>query len=82
LFIHGHEDEAESIVTGIEKRVADEDHVKLEPVQETITIRQRRTIGMGEIDRTVFTLYPRRTILCFSDRSCSSSPQPRRARRT
>jgi MFS family permease len=35
-------------------------------VQDTITIRQRRTIGMGEIARTVFTLYPRRTVLCFS----------------
>ena len=66
LFIHGRDDEAEQIVQGIEKRVAEEDHVELEPVQDTITIRQRRVIGMGEIARTVFTLYPRRTILCFS----------------
>ena len=66
LFIHGRDDEAEKIVQGIEKRVAEEDHVELEPVQDTITIRQRRIIGMGEIARTVFTLYPRRTILCFS----------------
>jgi MFS family permease len=66
LFIHGRDDEAEKIVTDIERRVADEDHVQLEPVQDTITIRQRRTIGMGEIARTVFTLYPRRTVLCFS----------------
>jgi MFS family permease len=66
LFIHGRDDEAEKIVTDIERRVADEDHVELEPVQDTITIRQRRTIGMGEIARTVFTLYPRRTVLCFS----------------
>jgi MFS family permease len=66
LFIHGRDDEAEKIVQGIEKRVAEEDHVELEPVQDTITIRQRRVIGMGEIARTVFTLYPRRTILCFS----------------
>ena len=66
LFIHGRDDEAEKIVQGIEKRVAEEDHVELEPVDETITIRQRRTIGMGEIARTVFTLYPKRTVLCFS----------------
>ena len=66
LFIHGRDEEAEKIVDGIEKRVAEEDHVELEPVQDTITIRQRRAIGMGEIARTVFTLYPRRTMLCFS----------------
>jgi len=66
LFIHGRDEEAETIVAGIEKRVAEEDHVELEPVQDTITIRQRRTIGMAEIARTVFTLYPRRTVLCFS----------------
>ena len=35
-------------------------------MSETITIRQRRTIGIIEIAKTVFTLYPRRTILCFS----------------
>jgi len=35
-------------------------------VSETITIRQRKSIGIGLIARTVFTLYPRRTILCFS----------------
>ena len=66
LFIHGRDEEAEKIVRGIEKRVAEEDHVELEQVQDTITIRQRRTIGMGEIARTVFTLYPKRTVLCFS----------------
>ncbi|HVK35730.1 MAG TPA: MFS transporter [Microlunatus sp.] len=66
LFIHGRDEEAEKIVAGIERRVAEEDHVELEPVQETITIRQRRTIGMGEIAKTVFTLYPRRTVLCCS----------------
>lgn len=66
LFIHGRNEEAEEIVTGIEKRVAEEDHVELEKVSDKITIRQRRTIGMGEIARTVFTLYPKRTVLCFS----------------
>ena len=35
-------------------------------MSETITIRQRKSIGFGLIARTVFTLYPRRTILCFS----------------
>lgn len=66
LFIHGREDEAERIVRDIEDTVEREDHVTLEPVDETITIRQRRTISVAEIARTVFTLYPKRTILCLS----------------
>ncbi len=65
LFIHGREQEGEEIVDGIEKRIRDEG-LDLEEVTETLTIRQRRSIGMGTIARTVFTLYPKRTILCFS----------------
>jgi hypothetical protein len=54
-------------VTSIEKTVDEETSGGLPEVEdEPITIRQRRTIGIGEIARTVFTLYPRRTILCFS----------------
>lgn len=66
LFIHGKEDEGERIVRDIEQRVEREDDVTLEGVDETITIRQRRTISMAEIAHTVFTLYPKRTILCLS----------------
>ena len=66
LFIHGREDEAEEIVRGIERTVTDETGKPLHDVSETITIRQRRTISLPEIARTVFTLYPRRTVLCFS----------------
>ncbi len=66
LFIHGREDEGEQIVRDIEKAVSDESGETLPSVSETITIRQRRTISIAEIARTVFKLYPRRTILCFS----------------
>src|SRR6478736_2534990 len=66
LFIHGREDEGEEIVRDIERRVEEESGTKLDEPSETITIRQRKTIGIGLIARTVFTLYPRRTILCFS----------------
>jgi MFS family permease len=66
LFIHGREDEGEQIVREIEKTVVDETGKKLPSVSETITIRQRRTISIPEIAKTVFTLYPRRTVLCFS----------------
>jgi MFS family permease len=66
LFIHGREDEAERIVTDIEKTVEDESGKKLHDVSESITIRQRKTISLVLIAKTVFTLYPKRTILCFS----------------
>ncbi len=66
LFIHGREDEAEKIVREIEETVEREDHVTLEKVSDTITIRQRRTIPLPVIAKTVFTLYPRRTALCFA----------------
>jgi len=66
LFIHGRDGEAEQIVQDIERKVEGETGEDLEGVSETITIRQRKTIGMGTIAKTVFTTYPRRSILCFS----------------
>ncbi len=65
LFIHGREDEAEQIVRDIERTVEQETG-PLAATEETITIRQRRTITIPEIARTVFTLYPRRTVLCLA----------------
>jgi len=66
LFIHGREDESERIVSGIEQTVREETGRELPSPRDTITIRQRRSIGMGTIARTVFTLYPKRTILCLA----------------
>ncbi len=66
LFIHGREDEAEEIVRDIERTISEETGKKLHDVSETITIRQRKTIGLALIAKTVFTLYPKRTVLCFS----------------
>ncbi|RYU09971.1 MFS transporter [Nocardioides iriomotensis] len=66
LFIHGREEEGEAIVRDIEETVARESGKQLPSVSESITIRQRKSIGIGLIARTVFTLYPKRTILCFS----------------
>ena len=65
LFIHGREDDGERIVTEIEEQVRAEDGELPEP-SGTITVRQRRSISMGLIARSVFTLYPRRTLLCFA----------------
>src|SRR6476661_950380 len=66
LFIHGREDEGEQIVRSIEHTVEEETGQSLDPVDETITIRQRKAIGIGEIAHTVFTLYPKRTMVCFA----------------
>jgi MFS family permease len=66
LFIHGREDEAEDIVRDIERTVQEETGQRLSEPEDSITIRQRRSIGFGLIARTVITLYPKRTILCFS----------------
>lgn len=66
LFIHGREEEGERIVQNIERIVREDTGRDLARVDETLTIRQRRTIGLPMIARTVFTLYPRRTVLCLS----------------
>ena len=66
LFIHGREEEGDAIVRDIEHTVSEESGRELPDVSESITIRQRKSIGIGLIARTVFTLYPKRTILCFS----------------
>ncbi len=65
LFIHGREDEGERIVHDIEERVGAGGH-ELSGSTDSITIRQRHSIGIGEIARVVFTQYPRRTVLCFA----------------
>ncbi|GLY75937.1 MFS transporter [Actinoallomurus iriomotensis] len=66
LFIHGRDREAEEVVRGIEREVADETGRPLDEVDEKITIRQRHTVGFGEIARTAVSRYPRRTVLGLS----------------
>jgi MFS family permease len=66
LFIHGREDEGEAVVRDIESQVTSDTGKELPSVSESITIRQRKTIGLPLIAKTVFTMYPRRTVLCLS----------------
>jgi MFS family permease len=63
LFIHGREQEAEEIVSDIERRVREEMGEELPEPEESITVRQRKTIPLNLIVRSVLTLYPRRSIL-------------------
>ncbi len=67
LFIHCREREAEKIVQDIERQVGDSTGEQLsEPDEEPLTVRQRRTIPLPLIMRSVISLYPRRTILGLS----------------
>jgi MFS family permease len=63
LFIHGRDKEAEVIVDEIEEEIEHEDHLTLEPVEKEITIRQRKSIGFGEIAKVMVKVYPKRTTL-------------------
>ncbi|WP_250002819.1 MFS transporter [Actinoplanes sp. M2I2] len=66
LFIHGRGDEAEKLVGEVEQTVEREDKVTLAPADKYITIRQRRTIGFGEIAKTLVRQYPKRAALGLS----------------
>ncbi|MBO1337708.1 MFS transporter [Streptomyces sp. VRA16 Mangrove soil] len=70
LFIHGRGEEAERLVDEVEDKVReqrgrnhDQGDRELPPPAGEITIHQRKSVGFGEIARTVFTKYPRRTTL-------------------
>ena len=63
LFIHGRGEEADEIVGQIEQEVEEETGQQLEDPGESITIRPRKRIRFGEIARTAFSTYPRRTAL-------------------
>ncbi len=67
LFIHGRERQAEQIVGDIEQQVSESTGQELpEPEGEPMTVRQRKTIPLPLIIRSVVTLYPRRSILGLS----------------
>jgi len=69
MFIHGREKAAEEVVQDIETQVEESTDERLEGVDEDITVRQRKSIGFGEIARTMITTYPKRS--CSGSR-CSS----------
>src|SRR4051794_15079415 len=66
LFIHSREKEAEELVQDIERQVTEETGQPLAEPRKTVKVRQRRTIGFGVIGKTVFKLYPQRTVLGLS----------------
>jgi MFS family permease len=67
LFIHCREKEAEKVTQEIEQQVSESTGEQLsEPEEEPLTVRQRSTIPLSLIIRSVVSLYPRRTILGLS----------------
>src|SRR5579862_5186239 len=63
LMIKGREDEAERIVSGVERRVADQTGERLDEVDETMTIHPREATGFMTIGRVLFGEYTGRTVL-------------------
>jgi MFS family permease len=63
LFIHGREDEAEAVTRDIERQVVESTGAALEEPDDTITIAQRKSIGLVEIARAIVVTYPKRTVL-------------------
>ncbi|WP_328976693.1 MFS transporter [Streptomyces canus] len=67
LLIHGRDEEAERIVSSIERRVeAERGGESLPRPEGELTIHQRRSVTFLEIARTVFSDYRRRSVLGFS----------------
>ncbi|MHA3685045.1 MFS transporter [Leucobacter sp. HY1908] len=65
LFIHGREEEAESIVADIEKGITEHRSEPLPEPEDSLTVRQRDTIPFREIAKVAFKLYPKRAVLCL-----------------
>ena len=66
LFLHGHDAEAERVTRDIERQVVDATHQELIPPRRTIRVKQRGPIGIGEIARVVFKMYPKRAFVGLS----------------
>ncbi|MFI6334821.1 MFS transporter [Streptomyces sp. NPDC050535] len=62
-FIHGQGEEAEALVSSVERGIEEERGEPLPPPDREITIQQRKSIGFGLIARTVFGRYPKRATL-------------------
>ena len=67
LMIHGEEEEANRVVDEIERKVEEATGEELPEVDdEPLELRSRKSTGFVEIARTVFKVYPKRSIVGFS----------------
>ena len=65
MMIHGRNDEAELLVEAIERDVERSTGQTLDEPEDSIEIQQRGATGFVEIARTLFSKYPRRSLLGF-----------------
>ncbi|MET8285533.1 MFS transporter [Streptomyces sp. NPDC048448] len=65
-FIHGRGEDADELVTSVERDIEREKGRPLPRAEGEITIEQRKSIGFGLIARTVFRRYPKRAVLGLS----------------
>ncbi|MFF2994902.1 MFS transporter [Streptomyces sp. NPDC057950] len=65
-FIHGRGEDADALVTSVERDIEREKGRPLPRAEGEITIEQRKSIGFGLIARTVFRRYPKRAVLGLS----------------
>ncbi|MDQ2760215.1 MAG: MFS transporter [Actinomycetota bacterium] len=63
LFIHGREEEAEKVVSDIERQVHESTGRELPEPEGEMTVRQRRVIPLSMTVRSLVSLYPKRTVL-------------------
>lgn len=67
LMMHGRFEEADQVVSMIEREVMKEDHIKSLPEPEGyLMIRPQGTVSFAQIARTMLKQYPTRSILGFS----------------
>jgi MFS family permease len=66
LMIHGQNRVAEDLVSSIEDEVSERTGERLPEPEDSIEIEQRKSTGFIEIGRTLFSRYPRRSLLGFT----------------
>ena len=67
MFIHGKSDEADALVTHIERQVKESAGVSaLKEPRKSIKVREQERVGLFTIAKTVFGAYPRRTVVGLS----------------
>jgi MFS family permease len=67
MFIHGKSEQADALVTDIERQVMESAGVsELKEAKQSIKVREQERVGLITIAKTVFGAYPRRTIVGLS----------------
>jgi ADP-ribose pyrophosphatase YjhB (NUDIX family) len=76
MFIHGHNEAAEELVDDVERQVEEQTGQRLEEVEGSIKIRQRRSIGFGVIAHTAFKRYPKRNPVRLREPARAAAARP------